>query len=75
MRPYRVYEVTGTNVKVKLVSTPDIKPHYSKFQSVRTTFQQTSFGMVTSFLDLESRGQSESETLGRQQLQLLTVVT
>ena len=49
--------------------------HYSKFQSVRATFQQTSFGMVTTFLDLESRGQSESKILGRQQLQLPAIVT
>ena len=49
--------------------------HYSKFQSVRATFQQTSFGMVTTYLDLESKRQSESKILGCQQLQLPTIVT
>ena len=32
--PYRVYEVTGTNVKVKPVSTPDAEPRTISLQQV-----------------------------------------
>ena len=32
--PYRVYEVTGTNVKVKPVSTPDVEPRTISLQQV-----------------------------------------
>ena len=69
--PYRVYEVTGTNVKVKPVSTPDVEPKTISLQQVskcKGNFSANQFWYDHNILDLESGGQSESKILGRQQL-------
>ena len=46
--PYRVYEVTGTNFKVKLVSTPDVGPTTISLQQV----SKYKGNLLATFLDL-----------------------
>ena len=57
--PYRVYEATDTNVKVKPVSSPDAESRTISLQQVsnaRETFQQINFGVVIILLTLKSKG-------------------
>ena len=69
--PYRVYEATSTNVKVKPVTTPDVEAITISLQQVRAIFWPTSFGMVTVLLDLENGGQSKRGTHSLQRPHLL----
>ena len=66
--PYRVYEATDTNVKVKPVSSPDAESKTISLQQVsnaREAFQQINFGVVIISLTLESKVRKKQNARSR----------